>query len=141
MSHVFSVPAVLLSADVLSAFDEVPFELIFQAFLFVGLSRFLGVSLVREALFNVSRFKVPTAGTSVFLYVERGLKQGGIDSPDLWSAVLQMLLEPLLDGWKICGSLSQRPRLHLFSSRTSFGRIRSTWSATVWTTCALCFGS
>lgn len=96
----FGRPLILLSGDIKAAFDELPNEIVYDALRFAGLSHHCTMVLLREAMFNAARYNIPTAGVSLFFFLAIGIKQGGVECPDIWACVVDFLFRELTVQWQ-----------------------------------------
>ena len=93
-------PLVVSGQDVKTAFDSVPHWLIGEALGMKGLSN-LDVALqMRELTGLKARITLPCVGCTDFFDFEKGGKQGGVESPDQWRAVVDFILEPVVCSWQ-----------------------------------------
>ena len=84
--------------DVLTAFDELKHKVIRNALRRRGLSVWAIANVMREMSGNKARFRVPAAGETDFFLLEKGLRQGAIESPDIWNWTLEDMME--LELWQ-----------------------------------------
>ena len=47
-----------------------------------------------------AKIKIPEVGTTDWFTYNKGAKQGGVETPDIWKIVLDYLFDPIISTWK-----------------------------------------
>jgi len=89
--------------DVATAFDDMDHEEIFRSLRSQGASFWAASNLIRELSGFKARLVIPTAGATSLFDFESGGKQGGIETPDEWNALLENTLASLARQWRQMG--------------------------------------
>ena len=96
----WDVPLIAAQQDVKTAFDSMPHELISKALTFKGVSsHFVGLHL-RELSGMQATIKIPMVGETDLFPFCKGGKQGGVETPDEWRALVDFVLEPVVKAWE-----------------------------------------
>ena len=100
-SSVWGLPLAISQQDVRTAFDSMGHHLICETLLSRGVKP-LNVGLhIRELTGMQAFIELPHVGKTDLFDFSRGGKQGGIETPDEWRAVLDYLLDDLVAKWQI----------------------------------------
>ena len=90
------MPLIIACQDVQTAFDDMSHELISESMLYRGVSKQLNAALMRELIGLKACMSLPAAGTTPPISYSKGGKQGGVETPEQWLALMDQLLEPVL---------------------------------------------
>ncbi|CAK0827067.1 unnamed protein product, partial [Prorocentrum cordatum] len=85
--------------DVKFAFDSMDHDVLTQSLLHMGASHGMVGLLLQELHGLRGRFAIPGAGDTEFFNYERGGKQGGVETPDCWNAIVECASEPVVANW------------------------------------------
>ena len=85
--------------DVQTAFDSMPHGLIRESLLARGVSPQVAGLHVRELTGMHAYIRLPHAGQTVLFPYTKGGKQGGIETPDEWKAVVDSIMLPIVEDW------------------------------------------
>ena len=97
LSNVWGLPLLVACQDVCTAFDAMSHDVIADALLARGCSPQLACVCLRELTGIQAVATLPGAGTTQPFAFEKGGKQGGAETPEVWNAVIDYLLEPLVN--------------------------------------------
>ena len=100
LSNVWGLPLLVACQDVCTAFDTMSHDVIVDALLARGCSPQLACVCLRELTGIQAVATLPGAGTTQPFVFEKGGKQGGAETPEVWNAVIDYLLEPLVNSWE-----------------------------------------
>ena len=97
------MPLLTSIQDIRFAFDSLPHFLIKEALLSQGVSGQV-TGLHMQELAGLQGFMVlPNVGATPRFDFGRGGKQGGVETPDEWNAVVNYVLEPVVRRWGALG--------------------------------------
>ena len=99
----WGLPLLVACQDVSTAFDAMGHELISNALSSRGCPDHLTCRFVWELTGIHAVITLPGAGTTEPFEFNRGGKQGGVETPDAWNAIMDHLLEPLVISWEARG--------------------------------------
>ena len=99
LADVWNMPVVISCQDVKTAFDAMRHDVIHTALHRRGLSSHIIAVMMRELSGLKAVVSLPTAGTTEPFNYDRGGKQGGVETPDQWSCLLDYVMEPLVVQW------------------------------------------
>ncbi len=99
IARTWGYPLLISCQDIRWAFDSLPHELISEALLARGVSP-LDVGLhMRELTALTATITLPFVGSTAPFAFNKGGKQGGIETPDEWRAVVDYIMEPIVISW------------------------------------------
>ena len=93
-------PLVLGTADIATAFDTMEHASMQKALLGRGAHPDLVRAILREVSFMSGRISIQGAGMSNVFPFERGGKQGGVETPEVFNVMIEYALEPLVAHWE-----------------------------------------
>jgi hypothetical protein len=94
---------VLGSLDVAVAFDSIDHDMLCTALLKRGLHPQQVCCLLRELSGMMAQISIAGAGSTARFPLERGGKQGGVETPDEFNILVEVILEPLANSWAARG--------------------------------------
>ena len=99
LADTWKLPLVTALQDVQTAFDSMPHALISRSMLARGVSpQMTGLHIRELTAMNAYIWLLHCGKTEMFQYTKGG-KQGGIETPDEWRAVVDSLMEPIVRKW------------------------------------------
>ena len=94
---------ILSVQDVRTAFDSMPHDLIGKSLRDRGASaRMTGLHL-RELTTIQAYMRLPFAGETPLFDYQKGGKQGGVETPDEWRAMIEYIMQPVVTAWNQLG--------------------------------------
>ena len=85
--------------DIATAFDSMNHEVVVKALQSSGMKTDMILSLMAELSGCTARISIPGAGSSDDFPLERGGKQGGVETPDLFNILMEQIVSPLVSSW------------------------------------------
>ena len=98
-ADVWGTPLIISSQDVRTAFDAMDHNWIAKSLQSRGASAQVTALLMRELTGVEAVMTLPCAGTTSPFNYTRGGKQGGVETPEEWNALIDYLLEALVTSW------------------------------------------
>ena len=92
-------PVYICALDVRFAFDSIDHLELKRALTKTGMPIHLIVNLMRAISGKQAVIKIPYPGRSEPFEIEKGGKQGGVETPDEFNALLEYGLEPVMQSW------------------------------------------
>ena len=99
VSYRWGRPLVVAAADVLTAFDCMNHGSMEKSLLGRGCHPVMARALLREVSGMSCNIEINGAGISETFPLERGGKQGGIETPEVFNAMMEYALEPVFRSW------------------------------------------
>ena len=103
LSRTWNIPLVTAVQDVKVAFDSMPHELIWESLVARGASALNAGLHMRELTALEAYITLPFVGETERFPFHKGGKQGGIETPDEWRALVEYILEPVIQSWSLKG--------------------------------------
>ena len=89
--------------DIRVAFDSIPHTLIMEALLGRGVSAHCTGLHTRELTRLQGHMVIPLVGKTRSFLFEKGEKQGGDETLDVWRPLIDFVLEPVIKNWNSVG--------------------------------------
>eukprot|EP00959_Pyramimonas_sp_CCMP1952_P219080 4580527-Pyramimonas_sp.AAC.1 len=99
----WKLPAAIGAQDIATALDSMPHHLIMECSLSRGVGKWDTALLMHELHQIRATITLPLAGVSAPLEFQRGGKQGGVETPDEWNAMVESILELVVQKWESLG--------------------------------------
>ena len=94
-------PVVVAAQDIQWAFDSMDHGFLMSSLLRRGLPAHMTANLLRELFGFEAQIRLPNAGVSPPFRFDRGGKQGGVETPDQFNAMLEAIMEPAVVSWRV----------------------------------------
>ena len=101
--HVWNQPLIVACQDVQTAFDSMPHEVIKDSLLGRGVKHHDVGLYMKELSCMKAHMVLPLVGRTEEFTYSGGGKQGGVETPDEWNAIIDWIMEPLVDSWTANG--------------------------------------
>ena len=95
----WGVRVFICSQDILTAFHAIPHEVIVAALLHLGVHAHLIRAFMLQLTGVQATMQIAGAGPSKGFGFTSGGKQWGVETPDLFNAVMEHIMEPLVEAW------------------------------------------
>ena len=97
----WGLPLLVACQDVQTAFDTMRHSDIASTLCNRGVKAYLVAGMMRELTGLHAFMSLPAAGVTRPFDYSKGGKQGGVETPDQWNAVMDNMLEPLVVSWSM----------------------------------------
>jgi len=103
ISRVWALPLITAVQDIRYAFDSMPHDLVGRSLKSQGASALQTGLHLRELTGLQAFIHLPNVGCTRNFDFQKGGKQGGVETPDQWKALLEFLFVPIVKKWNQLG--------------------------------------
>ena len=94
-------PLVILTSDILTAFDAIVHETMDLAFEAKGVDLSTRIALLKQVSSKWARLRITCAGLTQVFPFQRGGLRGGVNTPEVFNMILQTFLADIISFWEM----------------------------------------